>query len=143
MIFRFVNFATAQAMQLNVTYIVISITTPNSSQAVFIDDPNRKDILRLQFHDLDKRPPGMQWGDGEIEFDIVLFTDEMAKEIVEFVRKYENEVQCIICHCEAGISRSPAVIAALVKVYHGDDAWVFKSAMPNRLVYQKMLKRFT
>lgn len=139
MTFRFASITTAENHILGVPYIVISITTPGERQAKFVPDPNRKDILRLVFHDVDKAPPDIQWGDGKLKFDITLFSAAMAKAIVAFVKKYEDKVDVVLCHCEGGICRSPAVVAAFEKVYKGDDSWVFQGSNPNRLVYRKML----
>lgn len=141
--FKFTSLAIAEKLTLGVPYVVISITTPGLKQAEFGNDSNRKDILRLVFHDVDKAPPGIKWGEENLKFDLVLFSAAMAKAIVAFVKKYEDNVDMVLVHCEGGICRSPAVVAAFEKVNKGSDEWVFQSSNPNRLVYRKMLAALT
>jgi protein-tyrosine phosphatase len=84
----------------------------------------------LAFHDLgENAPPEYQNG---------LFTDEQAAQIVAFV-KASDPTTTILVNCEAGVSRSAAVAAALAKFFNGDDSLMFKKACPNMFVFRKML----
>jgi predicted protein tyrosine phosphatase len=142
-------------------YIVISITDPNSEKV----KPNKiyLDMLSLQFHDVDKslvkreectacKGTGIlkcfaDINDGHCyrctdKMDIKLFTDENAKQILDFVEKYKLEIETIIVHCEAGISRSAGVAGALSLIYNGTDQLYFDDYLPNMLVYRKILNAY-
>ena len=66
----------------------------------------------------------------------------MAKKIVKFVKKYLNDVELIVCQCEAGISRSAGIAAGLAKCIDGDDDYFFKRYLPNSLVYSMIRKEW-
>jgi hypothetical protein len=44
----------------------------------------------------------------------------------------------LICHCEAGVSRSAAIAAAGSKYFNGDDSFFFEHYYPNEYVYNMM-----
>ena len=71
---------------------------------------------------------------------MVIFDEVMAKEIVDFVEEYRYVVGTIIRQCEAGISRSAGIAAALSKCINGDDKYFFNRYLPNSLVYSKIIK---
>ena len=73
---------------------------------------------------------------------IVLFDDEMAKEIVEIAYLwYDIGVDTIVVNCEAGMSRSAGVAAALSYAINFTDMDIVrKKPMYNRLVYSTILK---
>ncbi|MDQ2730357.1 MAG: hypothetical protein M3Y56_01750 [Armatimonadota bacterium] len=110
-------------------YIVISITDPDRSTAHVAEHPTCLGLLRLQFNDIHS-PKGSR----------VLFSNEMADEILRFVTSH-SEAETVVCQCEAGISRSAGVAAALAKVHGGDPAPYFEQYLPNRFVYSKLLER--
>lgn len=111
--------------------VVISITstTAKSIKANISTTYNVKDILFLVFDDVC----------GKIdELELKLFNKDMAKQILDFVDKHSDKL--IICQCEAGISRSAGVAAALSKIYNGTDDFFFKRYIPNNLVYKTILE---
>ena len=122
----------AERFTARVPYIVISMTTPGSSDARLPRSPFRRGVLRLSFHDLDKCPASLR---DRVE----LFTPLRGDKVVKFVRLHP-EARLIVAHCEAGISRSAGVAAALAKVFHGDDSDYFRRACPNRRVYREVLR---
>ena len=125
---------------------IISISTPNVDYTGYpveaeADDENRVvAILSIEFMDADN--PGDYDVYGSITTIDDLMTDEDAKKIVAFVEKYKDKR--ILVHCDAGISRSSAVTAAILKHYTGDDSMIFDSRWynPNRWVYRKVLEAF-
>jgi len=57
-----------------------------------------KDVLTLYFDDIE-----------EPEHGVKLITPNQAKDIVMFIKKHENDVDTLLIHCFAGVSRSKAV----------------------------------
>jgi predicted protein tyrosine phosphatase len=83
--------------------------------------------LRLHFPDADVASE--QFPEG------LLFAPEHAREIWDFVLRH-RDVERVVIHCDAGISRSPAVAAALARVLNGDDVEFFAGRYrPNMRVY--------
>lgn len=123
---------------------IISISTPNfnySGLAIEPTDENRVvAILCLEFMDADRPGDNDVYGNPTIISD--LMSDEDAKTVVDFVERYKDKR--ILVHCDAGISRSSAVAAAILKHYTGDDSMIFDSRWynPNRWVYRKVLEAF-
>lgn len=114
------------------SYVVISVTDPGKPQADLYPSEGLKNVLRLSFHDLDRMP--------DVAGDWVLFDREMAHSIVRFFRWYWGMVDLVVCQCEAGISRSAGVAAALMKATGHTDDMVFANTLPNRLVYRRILE---
>ena len=124
-------------------FAMISISNPYTEyeSAPFTSKENNiVDILRLSFVDAD----GV--GDldvyGKIAKEEDMFSDEQAKQVVDFAEKYQK--YNIIVHCDAGISRSAGIGAAILKHYTGNDDHFFHSRWyaPNMFVYYKILKAF-
>ena len=116
----------------NRPYVVIAISGTFTSFLNFEINPKQcVDVLKLKFDDI-----LVQVGRAQ------LFTPYHANAILDFFKKYKNNVPTLICHCEAGISRSAAVCAALLKVDGLDNSHIFNSDryLPNTLVYDTILK---
>ena len=71
-------------------------------------------------------------------------TDEQASEIASYVLRVRDDVDRIIVHCEAGVSRSAGVGAAIMKYLNGSDWDVFDKPKfrPNMTCYRKVLDAF-
>lgn len=109
---------------------LISISTPEEryDTKVYASPYNGiKRVLRLAFDDVD----GGGWA----------MTAEDARQIAQFVA--ENKDRLIIVHCDAGVSRSAGIAAALLKFYNGDDTPIFDNPKycPNMLCYRLMLNQ--
>lgn len=75
---------------------------------------------------------------------VKLMTDEDAvkiKNYIDSLNKRDN-IDELIIHCHAGVSRSSAVAAAILKVFNNDDSDIFNAGIyaPNMFVYNKILK---
>ena len=140
-----------------VPHLFISIRTPGDPlEARLPVNGLTRGVLRLQFHDLDRVPdnpipligiPKESWTADN------LFNKKLATQVLDFDRPHvEHEsvlraanlghtaVRAIFVHCDAGLSRSPAVAAALTRTLLGqDDAYWFKTKTPNMLVYRTLL----
>lgn len=115
------------------SYIVISIRDPDKRKVRVPKQSGLRDVLRLAFHDAEPA------GNMALPENITLMTDDHAGQIWSFVKKWEKEIGTIVIHCEQGMSRSPAVAAALCKRFGGDDSNFFKEYQPNLYVYRLLL----
>jgi predicted protein tyrosine phosphatase len=94
---------------------------------------NRVGLLNMAFEDIEfprpTTPPEL------------IFDTEKAQQILDFVEEMWPQVECFLVHCHAGMSRSPAVAAAIEHIYHGngsDNHW-FSRKTPNMSVYRTIL----
>jgi len=129
-------------------HIIISIWTPGDEPANPAKNAYTADILSLNFHDIDRLPCNEEQAAEWKSWGVKLFCHEHAKRIVLFVDYWvELEIDHIIVHCDAGLSRSPGVAAALALKYNGDDREFWSGTMyggmrfhPNSHVYNVMLQ---
>lgn len=119
----------------DVTHAIISIRSPSAigkgKPVTLPKNKKRHDVLYLVFHDVDdsSRFAGL--------YD--RFEESDAQKICKFVEK-NILVDTLICQCEAGISRSAGVAAAISKHLYGEDSFFFKNYLPNRRVYRMLLE---
>jgi predicted protein tyrosine phosphatase len=112
----------------------ISITDPNKKPAKI--NHSEKNILRLNFYDIEEQ---LVLPDGSI-------VEPMHKEDAEKVRIFlfnnKQDIELLIVHCEAGISRSAGMAAAISKYYNKDDMYYFTSGKfcPNMVCYRLTLE---
>lgn len=111
-----------------VPHVIISISDHRGDRQDPPANEFTRDILHVDFHDINMATDGLD-----------LFTDAQAIEILNFYTRYRNETELVVAHCTAGMSRSPAVIAALQKIHTGDDSEWFKKKTPNSYVYNHIL----
>ena len=126
-------------LKLEMPYIVISICCPHNDFPELGEDDKRLGLLQLKFVDEDNIESAKQIGQEHL-----LMTEDQAKAILTFVSKYWQIIQTIVCQCDAGISRSSGIAAALNKIMNGDDSWVFNSIeyVPNMFVYRMILNKY-
>ena len=115
------------------SYVLISIRDPDKRKVWIPKQSGLRDVLRLEFHDAE---PADNFTFPE---HIMLMTEDQARQAWSFVRKWENQVGAVVVHCEQGMSRSPAMAAALCKGMGGDDGPFWREYMPNEFVYRLML----
>ena len=120
--------------------VIISISDPYYiySTAPFTSRTNGvAGVLRLRFADADHVAGTDVYGRTAYAND--LMSDEDAKNVISFLKRYPRSN--VIVHCDAGISRSSGVAAALMKYFNGDDSEIFDSGRyrPNMWCYRKML----
>lgn len=116
-------------------YIVISIHDPDRAKPKVKKQSGLRAVLQLAFDDAE--PMGKAF---ELAAKITPMLPEQAEQIVRFVEKHKASVGAIVVHCEAGMSRSPAVAAALCKGMGGDDRSFWRDYQPNGHVYRLMLE---
>ena len=111
------------------SHAMISISSPGDRSEVLPLPVNRcLKFLRLAFYDLDRRIHGYP-----------RMTRRQARQIWRFVQAL-NGIPILVIHCDAGVSRSPAVAAAITKWQTGDDTEWFKRFYPNRWVYRQLIE---
>lgn len=122
--------------------VIISISTPDDKLPEFHEQNySILDVLFLSFYDIEHKD--------EIKpaaTEDQIFNDNMATQIANFVKFWDvkNNNVNIWIHCDAGISRSAGVAAALQKYFNGDDSKYFANDgkyFPNRLCYTKTLQK--
>lgn len=103
-------------------------------------------VLNLNFDDVDPTTYGLSEDEScYIDNDIILvfFTNEMAKQVVEFIEANKNKNFYI--HCSAGISRSQAIVKYIKNVYYEYD-WETNPnnpcLYPNGFVFQKLKQAY-
>ena len=112
------------------SYAVISIQDTHTKGFGFEFKENGfcKGVLTLYFDDIDRETK-----------DAVLFSEEQAREIIEFARAHVS-ADTLLIHCFGGLSRSWAVGAFLTKIFGGDKSKYFEKGNPNRYVYKLLEK---
>lgn len=119
---------------ISLPYIVISIHDPGRYPPHVPRTAGLRGVLTLAFHDAEP------CASLELPSVIKLMTEADAERIWQFVQEHRDAIGAIVCHCEQGMSRSPAVAAALAEALGEDPAPITRWAQPNQHVYE-LLKR--
>lgn len=118
-------------------YVVISIHNSRSKKPKVRRQAGLKDVLFVKFDDAE---PSTLMG---LPPSIELMTAAHAKAIWSFVSRHQKAIGTIVVHCEQGMSRSPAVAAALASRLGVDDTRFWNEHQPNQYVYEMMVKEQT
>lgn len=101
-------------------HIFISVRSPGDPDEVKLP-VNDKTVgqLHLVFHEiyedwLEKRAGYEEWV-RDREKDGTAFVVETGATVLEFVQAFQNKVEIIVVHCDAGLARSPSIALALSK----------------------------
>ena len=111
--------------------VIISINDTFIEANKFNNNPKIKSVCSLFFNDVEGHETGHM-------------VREDADKIIEFVNNYLNDVDEIIVHCGAGVSRSAGVCAALMMILNGDDSEIFNNGKycPNMHCYRLVLESY-
>ena len=123
----------AERFRCRAPWAAISVSTSPDEFPV-LSDENRVGLLQLNFWDVSQALPGMKH--------VIAFNRYHSTQILEFIQDVWENIDCLLVHCEAGMSRSPAIAAAIDKIYHGDDSFWFNTKTPNMLVYRTILEDY-
>lgn len=123
---HFYCFGQADMAERKDTYAVISIQDTHTQGFGFQFCENQfcKGVLTLYFDDIIREVDGA-----------VLFDDEMADKIIDFIAEKKRVADTLLVHCYAGQSRSRAVGAFAVEMLGGDNSRYFEEGTPNQYVY--------
>ena len=126
---------------------VISITDFGCAYATLKNMPEY--LYQVAFDDVDNDimidELGKETTEEEIkklEVKYNMFSDEQASAVAEFYFVVCDKVDCLICQCEHGQSRSAAVAAAILefKARKGISVFSDDRYYPNKVVFRKVLK---
>ena len=112
--------------------LMISISDMGSScPNIHTSNPNILHVAFLRFDDVDVGDPHC-------------ITCNDAKHVIEIYERFKDLVDRIVVHCEAGVSRSAGVCAALMKIHDGDDMPIFSLSKycPNMTCYRRVLEAY-
>lgn len=148
MIIKVENRLSITRFKTDIPHIIISITEDKDFPEVYSND-SCKGILRLTFHDLESElePEFMD------KYKVVLFNEDLARKILNFVFENLNNIKAIICQCDAGISRSAGTAKALDKILNNNATTEYQfnlisskfdsyPYMPNQLVFRTIIREY-
>ena len=101
--------------------LLISITEPGEQQIKFRQ--HWDDILHLQFDDIDRPTAPVAFLGEKASRNLILFTENQAGKILDFVQENSENIKMLVVHCYAGISRSVAVKVALEQIINDKDVY--------------------
>jgi predicted protein tyrosine phosphatase len=118
------------------TYAVISVRDPDKRRVRIPKAAGLRGKLELAFHDTEpiggmKPPP-----------ELTLMTEDQAGQIVQFVLQHHHNVNALLIHCEQGMSRSPAIAAAIARTLDLDSHAFETEYQPNQHVKALVLDAF-
>ena len=111
----------AEQGALTDTYAVISIQDSHTGGfgVTFAENQFCKGVLTLYFDDIVTEVDGA-----------ALFDDDMADQIIDFIEGKKAEVDTLLVHCYASLSKSRAV-----EMLGGDNGKYFEDGVPNQYIY--------
>lgn len=119
-------------------YIIISISSiDNEEYVLFSPNDKCKGVIRLKFNDLERDYGDKIRAPKQGDFSgLKMFIDAFVE---------RGNIEDIIVHCEAGISRSSAVAAVIARYLNLDEfnlIWNNDRYIPNELVYRLASNEF-
>lgn len=122
----------AEAFTCDRPWAAISVTTEEGDWPD-LDEDGRVALLQLAFADV---------ANVDLRYDYDGFTESDAHEIFDFLEDQVGRFEVLLVHCEMGLSRSPAIGAAVARIWQGRGAEhaYFDRWTPNGLVYRTMLE---
>jgi len=99
-------------------FVMVSMYSPELGEAILPVYTQLSAILRIKCHDVDYSKTGeitAQRGFEDYD-EITKFDEKMASDIINFVS--EHAPKNVVVHCDAGLSRSPAVAMALSEIFN-------------------------
>ncbi len=114
------------------SYVVVSVRDPGTNRPHIPHGAGLRALLYLAFHDAE--PTAIMKLPGRVR----PMSPRQAERVWAFVERYRNDAQTVVCHCEQGMSRSPAIAIALAEAFNGDAAAIRRETQPNQYVYELM-----
>jgi len=128
-----------RGMIVRVPDAAISIRDPDQSKPMLPAAGFRRAVLRLAFPDAEPT------ASLKMPESVVLMTEAHAELIAGLVVELQADVGLLMVHCGSGMSRSPAVAAAVAQHLGIDPSQFFREYQPNawvyRLTYEELKRR--
>lgn len=102
----------------DVPHLIVSITSRADDLARLPTNEHTLEVVRLSFLDVDAASAG------------AMTTDD-ARAILAAFDRHRGALERVVAHCDAGMSRSPAVAIALARRAGEDDAELVRRYRPN------------
>ena len=118
------------------TFAVISIVDPNGPIVRIPKSSALRAVLELRFHDAEPS------GSFKLPPDITLMSEDDAKQVAEFALQHRGHINVPVVHCEQGMSRSPAVGAAVAAALRLDITTFDRDYQPNTYVRELVFDAF-
>lgn len=133
----------------------IGVLNRQKAKAYSLNDKNKIKTAIISICDIDKEYNEIKFTENNVSKALFLrfedtvdpdsdfaITTKDADEIAKFVKNLDKDIKQIIVQCEAGVSRSAGVAAAILKHYSGDDSQIYNNPryVPNSLCYRKVLE---
>ena len=107
---------------------VVSVRSPRGPVPHIPRNPRVVAVLRLEFDDVEDPRTG------------IAMSDEQARRVLDFVAPHVAAGVEIVCQCEAGVSRSAGMAAALSLIHYGHDGDFQRTHRPNAWVRRALLR---
>lgn len=114
------------------SFVVISIHDADKKPAKVRRVSGLRDVLRLAFHDAEPTE-GFR-----LPEQVVVVGRRHGDEVRRFLTRNLGRVDAVVVHCEQGMSRSPAVAAAIAYTLGQDCDRFFRDYVPNMHVFELM-----
>lgn len=111
-------------------YVLISIRDPDRPPVHPRRSPLCRAVLELAFHDAEPVPGFTPMRP------LTYMSHDDALAIWRFLHEHQGKYEAILVQCEQGMSRSPAVAAAVARCLGLDAAPFWCEYQPNRFVYE-------
>jgi predicted protein tyrosine phosphatase len=115
-------------------WALISISNPGLGPIQIPRFSPFRDVLHISFHDVEPVAGVV------LPSHLQAMTQAQAEQIWTFVRGHRKHVQGFLANCQSGMSRSPAVAAALAAYFNEDEKQFWKRYTPNRHVYHLLIE---
>jgi predicted protein tyrosine phosphatase len=107
---------------------IVSVRNPGGPRVDLPASVNVRDVLRLEFEDVDDPSRG------------AAMTEEQGRAVLEFAARHVGTDAVLVCQCEAGVSRSAGIAAALARIHFGHDGPFHRTHRPNPWVRRLLLR---
>lgn len=129
--------STSVQSKLTKKHIVLSISDTTDSIPLLPLNRNRLNTFYMFFDDIDKETEGIK--------SYQPFHKLQAESLLVFINgmlEVHKDLEQIVVHCFAGVSRSIGMASALSFILDKTDTKIFKSGIPNMRVYNMIIKEY-
>lgn len=109
--------------------LLVSIIGTNTTPPSFYNNPRIVEKISLAFDDVTT-----------VSDNQTLLSENQCHQIRDFVLEHAEDVESIVIHCLAGVSRGAAIAFAICRLLEIDDMWIWNSNCykPNSYCVEKL-----